>query len=560
MKIHKRVLGVSSVAALSTVLVAACGPSDAPRTGVQTNWLKSCQSDAQCGDLECLCGACSLPCDSSDTACSGLSGGSCVPSDDSGTIALCGGSPPLMAGICLQRCEVGECSDGTTCVEGVCVPTREADAIISIDSEVRFQTLVGFGAAVAYTTEEIAQHPDRDALFDAMFVDSGLDILRIRNRYNDAGGGDLSSTETIVNAATDRLGDTPTLFLSSWSPPGALKADGSSQCSGNPQSCTLATLGDGSFDYDGFATHWLDSLQAYSDLGIEPDYIGIQNDPDYVPPASDVMEACRFLPTEGTATVSVNGEDVEVDYPGFEEALAAVRDALSNLPSAPKILAPETVGVVSTVTYLMGLDLQGVDAIAHHMYGADPNDPMDRDAMVAIGEIGAENDLPIFQTEMMAEGLDTAILMQEALTTIGVSAYLQNDLVASSMLTTPDLTALIGLTEMGFNLQDPYYAMIHFARDTDPGWVRVSTEADAGDVLSTAWLSPDEDALTVVLVNPAVTDTVVQLDFGDLDPSDSSVTRTVFPGVERSVDLGELAADAIVTLPGESIVTVAVGL
>ena len=272
------------------------------------------------------------------------------------------------------------------------------------------------------------------------------------------------------------------------------------------------------------------------------------------------MEACRFLPNEGTEMVSVNGEQVEVDYPGFQEALAAVRDALSTLPSAPLILAPETVGVISTVRFVSDMELDGVDALAHHMYGADPKDPLDFDAMVAIGEIGAENDLPIFQTEMMAEGLETAILMQEALTTIGVSAYLQNDLVASSMLTTPDLTALIGLTDTGFTLQDPYHAMAHFARDTDPGWVRVATEADAGDVLTTAWLSPDEDALTVVLVNPMVTETVVKLDLGDLQVTDSHVTRTVFPGVERSVNLDELATDGIVALPGESIITVAVDL
>jgi O-glycosyl hydrolase len=207
-----------------------------------------------------------------------------------------------------------------------------------------------------------------------MFVDSGIDVLRIRNRFDDSGTDGLSSTEAVVSAARERLGEKLTLLMSSWSPPASLKADGQRVCSGNTATCTLAQLDDGSFDYEGFATYWLDSLQAYADLGVEPDYIGIQNDPDYVPPAADANEACRFLPSEGTTTVSAPGGEMEVDYPGFEEALAAVRAALSNLPSAPQILGPETVGVIGTVNYLMDLDLDGIDVLAHHMYGWEARD------------------------------------------------------------------------------------------------------------------------------------------------------------------------------------------
>jgi hypothetical protein len=63
--------------------------------------------------------------------------------------------------------------------------------------------------------------------------------------------------------------------------------------------------------------------------------------------------------------------------------------------------------------------------------------------------------------------------------------------------------------------------------------------------------------LTVVLVNPA-TAAVVELALGGQAPSTTDVTRSVFPGVERSSDLGALPSNGIVTLPGESILTVAV--
>jgi hypothetical protein len=102
--------------------------------------------------------------------------------------------------------------------------------------------------------------------------------------------------------------------------------------------------------------------------------------------------------------------------------------------------------------------------------------------------------------------------------------------------------------------------MAHFARDTDPGWIRVAADSDAQSLLATAWLSPGEDALTVVLVNTNPTDTTVEIAFGDDTPTVSRVTRTVFPGVERMAELGELAPQGIMTVPGHTIVTVATEL
>jgi glucuronoarabinoxylan endo-1,4-beta-xylanase len=550
--------GGTALLALVSVLIAACSPERGPQTGSQTNWLTACRSDTECGDLECLCGTCTASCDA-EADCADLTGASCVPAEDAGAIALCGGCAPAHAGFCLQRCDEQECDDGTACVAGVCTPLREPTVSVSIDSSAQYQSLVGFGAGIAYMDEEIVQHSASDALYDAMFSESGFDVLRVRNRYNDAGSGNLSAATEIVGAATERMGRAPVVFMSSWSPPGALKADGAAVCSGNLDTCTLAQLEDGSFDYPGFATHWRESLDAYAAEGLEPDYVGIQNDPDWVPPASAPLEACRFLPVEGTETVNVNGADVEVRYPGFSEALAAVVEALTGLASVPLIAAPETTGVVSTVDYASQLDFGSIDAIGNHMYGTDPSAP-NRDALLALNDLGQEHALPVLQTEMRAEGLETAILMQEALSVIGVSAYLQNDFVASSHLTTPDPTALISLTETDFTVEDPYYAMAHFARDTDPGWIRVAADSDAPSLLATAWLSPGEDALTVVLVNTNPTDTTVEIAFGDDTPTVSRVTRTVFPGVERMAELGELAPQGIMTVPGHTIVTVATEL
>jgi hypothetical protein len=182
-------------------------------------------------------------------------------------------------------------------------------------------------------------------------------------------------------------------------------------------------------------------------------------------------------------------------------------------------------------------------------------------ALSAVRELAEQLERPVFQTEMQADGLETAILMHRALTAGGASAYLQNDLVA--VVPAGARVALVFLTARGFEPQGPYHALAHYAKHTDPGWVRVDATSDATDLLGSAWLAPDESALTVVLVNPGDEDLDAELAFaGGLGSRivRTEVTRTVFDGVERSAVLGELSTGGLVRVPGGSILTVALAL
>lgn len=542
--------------ALSTalgLLGVACDPFDGPQTGSQTNWLRLCQIEAQCGGLECLCGTCTHAC-SDDEGCADLEGASCVRSAAAGAIAQCGGREPPSAGLCLPRCKSDECRNGTACVAGACSPLPEPMATVTVDTSTRYQKLVGFGASIGYVNGALVNHPQKEPLLEAMFSGSGLDVLRLQNLHGFAIPNHLADASEIVGAAAESLGRAPTVILTSWSPPAALKANGSTACKGNPDTCTLAKLSDGSFDYAGFADYWRASLDAHAEAGIEPDYIGIQNNPDWVPPASDSNDACRFLPTEGTATVTVGGSDVEVEYPGFAEALEAVVERMAGLASVPKIVAPEVTGT-DVGDYAASLDFSSVDAIGHHLYGTDPA-AVNVEDLEALAELGQKHERPILQTEMEADGLGTAILLHHTLVTEGASAYLQNVFVALESLS-PDPTALIGLDDEDFTLQAPYHAMRHFAFFTDPDWVRVATHTNPAGLLSSAWLSRDGDALTLVLVNAGLTEIAARIEFEQEPPASSEVSRTAFEGVERSAELGALAPEGTLRVPGHSIVTVA---
>lgn len=534
---------------LLTAWAAACEPSG-PRTDSQTHWYRVCETEAECGELDCLCGVCTRVC-GTDTVCDELPGASCVPAADSRAIAWCGGHPPAGEGLCLSACDEGTCPSAEACVADVCRPEPEPTARIDVDPSVTYQTLVGFGATLAYVEAQVVGHPRRDALYGAMFADLGLDVLRLRNRYGYSGDDDLTTAGAIVSAASASLSRTPTVMLTSWSPPAALKANSDLACQGNLATCTLARAADGEFDYLGFAAYWRDALSAYAAAGVTPDYIGIQNNPDFVPTLAVASEACRFLPAEGTATVVVGGVATEVEYPGFAEALAEVAQVLTELETPPRIAAPETSGVGAVAAYAAELDFATVDAVAHHLYDMDPGN-VDLERLEALGALARAEGRPLLQTEVLADGEDTAILAHHALVVAGAAAYLEGVLAGPAA----NLGTLIGLGVDEFTLEDPYHALRHYARHTDPGWLRADATSDADGLLTSAWLSPTADALTLVIVNAGDRGHDVQLELSEIVARESSVMRTVFAGVERSAELGALSPSGLVRVPEHAIVTV----
>ncbi|MBN1606359.1 MAG: hypothetical protein JW940_06980, partial [Polyangiaceae bacterium] len=342
----------------------------------------------------------------------------------------------------------------------------------------------------------------------------------------------------------------------SWSPPSTFKANGSRVCQGDLDTCTLAKAEDDSFDYASYADYWRASLEAYADAGVVPDFIGIQNNPDFVPTVVTPGEGCRFLPREGTATVLVGGTQVQVDYPGYAEAFAAVADRLASLSPSPKLVAPDVSVAAALSGYVAELDLAPVSALSHHLYWTDPS-VVDVDAFQALGDVGRKHDLPLFQTEMESDGIGTAILMHYSLAVEGASAYLLGVLVRPVSSSPVALGTLIATDASDFTLDDAYYAVRQYALHTNPGWIRVDANSDSPELLASAWLSPNRDALTVVLVNPTANDLEAKLDLGDFGSTTSEVMRTVFGGVERSTDLGALSAQGILRVPGQAIVTVA---
>ena len=425
---------------------------------------------------------------------------------------------------------------------------------VFVDASVTYQTLEGFGASVAWYQGALVNHPLKDEIYEHIFAELGLDILRFRNRYQrtDADDRDLSPEVEIIQRATDSLGRAPKVLLTSWSPPGAVKASGAEHCDSNDptDTCTLRRV-DGEFAYGEFAAYWYDSLHHYAEQGIVPDYVSIQNEPDFHPPG---WEGCQFQPAETD------------NLPGYDRALAEVHARVSELSSPPALLGPETLGIHynKVAEYLGPLDTTLLGGIAHHLYetGGDgvpdwrqPGPDSYLAQMRSTGNL--VSDLSLFQTEFSTAedsfiegGLETAWLIHSSMAEEGTAAFLYWDLVWG-------YGGLVSLQGEEYTIRDQYYSVRHFARFTDPGWLRVDASSSLRDLKVSAYVSPERDQLTVVLVNTASAEVSLPLDLGGADLTSAELYRTIFdPGASQTWEqLDGLPEDGSLAMPSRSVIT-----
>ena len=461
----------------------------------------------------------------------------------------------LLAGACIRR---------PAPVAGPSSVTQTASALLTILPFERHQSIEGFGASVAWYQDRLVPNPP-PGIYQTLFPDLGLDILRLRNRYQRISkpeDGNIAQDVEILQKATQALGHRPKIMLSAWSPPAFLKANGKEDCAGE-RDCTLAKE-NGHFVYEKFADFWRDSLVHYASLGIVPDWVSIENEPSFIPPS---WEGCKFEPSETN------------EYPGYDKALAAVHAKLASLPNPPKMLGPEVLGIHNGLLqkYVKAMNVDLVYGIAHHLYekGSDniwdwkePGPDSFIDEMQAVAQV---TDKPLFQTEFQTDddhgylgGFETAWLIHNSLVEEGVVAFLYWDLIWG------DGGGLVSMERRGPRPRDQYYSLRHYARYTDPGDVRVGTKSDKPEVRASAFLSPKGDRLTVIVLNTGKIPAEVRMDWGDFGVTSSQVFRTVYlsipgaaigpghspPTSETWTSLGELPANYVVPLPARSIATV----
>ena len=435
-------------------------------------------------------------------------------------------------------------------------------ANITVDPTATAQKIVGFGAGAAYYQSWITAMSSsmQKDFYDTAFTGLNLSLLRIGN-WKQEDTTSIAADVAIVKAGKQRRGNNLKIEMSSWSAPGRLKPSGS--VNGNQghskSDKTLKTSSSdpyGKFVYSEFAHWWKTSLQAYEQMGITPDYISLQNEPDM---EADYEETL-FDPTEG-------------EIAGYKQALQAVRDSISTLANPPKIIGPEPLGIgySNFEKYAKALDDQNLDGYAYHLYHAgDGNDNSGtnylnpenfRKAMTNIGKNYGSDSKPIIMTEFCTmenavreqDMLGLAHIMQVGFTSGKLNAY-----IAWELFWGEQNGQLIGVcpgngwsscTEEKLYINPEYHAMRHYSKFVNPGWRVVSSTADGSDVYAVAFRSADCDSITVVAINKGSAQNL-NLSVNGYNPV-SAVQSSEGGSKSR-----EITAGAIIDAPAKSITTV----
>lgn len=172
--------------AVALALVSlACGEPQG-RAGTNTNWLRRCADDAECGDtLVCSCGRCTALCFEADD-CAKLAG-TCATA----AAAALQCRDRVAAALCLGTCAADpDCAAGQLCRDGTCVDAMPAgdcakipDALACAD----FESSLGDGTAVVTdgNTLEVTSGgvPSGEAALDARVTVTPASVAYLRSDF-----------------------------------------------------------------------------------------------------------------------------------------------------------------------------------------------------------------------------------------------------------------------------------------------------------------------------------------------------------------------------------------
>jgi O-glycosyl hydrolase len=423
----------------------------------------------------------------------------------------------------------------------------------TVDVNVVYQQLEGFGGAAVYDCPALTTHSKKEEIYDLLFKELGIDILRIRNTYDYSNGpGELNATGTIVAEAKEP-GRNPNLKIElvPWSPASYLKSTGK-ESNGTLRPATLAKSS-GLFVYDGLATWWANSLTAWASVGVYPDYISLQNEPDI----ETDYDSCKFTPTETTT------------YAGYDQAFEHVfQEIYSRMGSGiPKTLAPCTMGFGGSIPYISALiDEDHVYGFSHHLYtDGDYDDP---DSMITPPGVTMQDYAASYgyKTLHMTEYVRLSTTPDFPMAwrfAWHIYNCLYYEHVSSfynwTLFRGPKLEGGGGIVTMttvnDYIIRPQYWFLKAYAHFTDPDWYVVRTTVGgtgAGNLRMSAFKSPENDQLTVVILNITTNSTDLTLMLNGFSPTSSEVYRS--SATENWVYQGTYSSS--VTAPAQSITTI----
>jgi glucuronoarabinoxylan endo-1,4-beta-xylanase len=396
-------------------------------------------------------------------------------------------------------------SAGTVWLDEISVVANPAPGTttrISSDLTIRHQTMDGIGGSIAFNLPDYValSTTKKDEIENLLYVDCGIDIVRIRTGNSDTLNNELAMRAQRNGAKT---------LLTCWSPPASLKSNNSIV------SGTLRIVS-GGYDYAGFADWWYTKLSASN---WTHDFISIQNEPSYDP---GDKETCRFVANE-TVPATANGSA------SYRLALEAVYNRIKNEPKKPQFIAvdAETHSAFNSIAPTVS-GLSYVNHLGFHNYGANDFAGVEaryngkRGWMTEWGKDASATD-PIGIKE---NWLLLATNIHETLVGADASAYLAWRMVHGN--NTGQVWAMIGVENGQYQVQNSFYAVKHYAKHISSGHQRfeVTNSGSNANLRASGYINPAGNQLTLVVLNTGGTDDTISLRFPGLPVASATAFQT----------------------------------
>ena len=358
-----------------------------------------------------------------------------------------------------------------------------------------YQTIYGFGGNFCQGDQKLLSGYN---LYSQVFSPAGLNFsfIRLSTSYEvtnaSFAGFDAANVAIITNFRA--LQPNGYVTLSQWSPPENLKSTAS------VFGGTLAKVG-GQYVYTNFANWWTRVLSYYRTNAALPDYLSIQNEPDFASSGTNFQyQAGSYLNARESSTQA-----------GYPAALAAVRSALAAAGlGTQKILGPDTtaIGGGKIQNYLTNAAPGTVDAISHHLYS-------DRPATTGTGGLSALDTLypyatwPKFMTELNPfDTAETAAFTNQP-DWMQLAVTIHNELVyerANAYMVWNVMYATVAYWTGQPNGTQTYYPLGHFSKFVRPGDRRASVSSSDPNLLVSLYRRTNSnpaiaDVLVMVLIN-----------------------------------------------------------
>ena len=427
-------------------------------------------------------------------------------------------------------------------------PEEPDPPTIIIDPASLKQEMIGFGGALTWYSNWMTQSSKKAEIANLIFSDLGIDIIRFKNWYYPDNYPTTTSTDVMTDDnskihwdATNELytlaktgNPNVKILLSSWGPPQSLKSNNSTRQG------TLKKDGSG-FMYDAYADYWEDVLDH---VPFNPDYVSIQNEPTYL---NAGWTTCQWSSVE-TPTL-----------PDYHVAFDKVYDKIKTRAHVPVMIGPESQDIPTYAAFANKLkDRTHCGALGYHPYNINSGTSTAQ-IKSSLESVGAITGKPNFMTEF-SDNLDwfnTALFMQGTLIYANSSGYIYWKLIWNTPASGTD-AAIISVTQGGQYTVTPfYYLMKHFSKNIDAGYRRVDVSSSNTSLQLSAFLSPDNRKVTVIVINNGT---------GSVDVDLAVTGKTVNAITADQSREGDyykpvtITSDGVMSLPPRSITTVVLNI